>query len=134
MALEGAPITSARRRGDSGSGAKRHFPAGMKFGQVRKRLICVRQQTGTRQLLQQRLRLLPIARVEPFGEPAVDRSQGFARFLHLALVAPEARKAHGGAEFPGFGLLLACDREGLLEIGCRRQHAIALAAALPFIF
>jgi hypothetical protein len=23
--------------------------------------------------------------------------------LHLALVAPEAHEAHGGAEFPGFG-------------------------------
>jgi hypothetical protein len=26
--------------------------------------------------------------------------------LHLALVAPETREAHCGAEFPGFGLLL----------------------------
>jgi hypothetical protein len=28
------------------------------------------------------------------------------RLLHLALVAPEAREAFGGAEFQGFGLLL----------------------------
>ncbi len=33
------------------------------------------------------------------------------RLLQLALVAPEASEAHGGAEFPGFGLLLPCDCE-----------------------
>src|SRR5262249_48015494 len=51
-----------------------------------------------RQLLQQPVRLFQIARVKPFSEPAVDRSQQFARFPHLALIAPEAREAHGGAE------------------------------------
>jgi hypothetical protein len=40
-----------------------------------------------RQLLQQRLRLFQIARVEPFGEPPVNRSKQFARLRHLALVA-----------------------------------------------
>ena len=40
----------------------------------------------------------------------------FARLLHLALVAPEAREAHGGAEFPRLGLLLACESECALEI------------------
>ena len=44
------------------------------------------------QLLQQRLRFLQIARVEPLREPAVDRSQQFARLPHLALVEPEACK------------------------------------------
>jgi hypothetical protein len=33
---------------------------------------------------------------------------------HLALVAPEACEAHGGAEFPGLGLLLT--GESALEI------------------
>src|SRR6516225_2768450 len=37
--------------------------------------------------------------------------QHFARLLHLTLVAPEPCEAHGGAEFQGFGLLLACDRD-----------------------
>ena len=41
------------------------------------------------------------ARVEPFSEPAVDRSEQVASLLHLALVTPEAREAHCGAEFPG---------------------------------
>jgi hypothetical protein len=30
-----------------------------------------------------------ITRVEPFSEPPVNRSQQFARLMHLALVAPE---------------------------------------------
>jgi hypothetical protein len=64
-----------------------------------------------RQRLQQRLRFLQIARVEPLCEPAVDRSEQFARLLGLALVTPEPRHPHGYAQFPGFGLLLTCDRE-----------------------
>ena len=58
------------------------------------------------QLIEQCLSLLQVARVEAFGKPAVDRSEQVASLLRLALVAPEAREAHGGAEFPGFGLLL----------------------------
>jgi hypothetical protein len=60
-----------------------------------------------------------VARVEPLGEPPVHRSQQFARLLHLALRAPEACEAHGGAEFPGFGLLLTSDCESALEMGFR---------------
>jgi hypothetical protein len=72
-----------------------------------------------RQLLQQRLCLFQIERVEAFGKPAVNRSEQFARLLHLALVAPEACEAHGGAEFLGFGLLLAGDGERALETRLR---------------
>ena len=84
------------------------------------------------QLIEQCLRLLQIARVEPFRKPTVDRSQQFARLLHLALVTPEARDAHCGAEFPGFGLLLARDRECVLEIGFRfgRSSAQATSSAI----
>ena len=64
-----------------------------------------------RQLVEQRLRLLQIERVEAFGEPAVDRSKQFARLLHLALIAPEVSEAHGRAELPGLGLLLTRDRK-----------------------
>jgi hypothetical protein len=78
-----------------------------------------------RQLLQQSLRLLQIARVKTFREPAVNRSQQFARLAYLALVAPEACEAHGGAEFPRFGLLLAGDCEGALEVRFR-FHVIVL--------
>ena len=77
-----------------------------------------------RQLLQQRLRLLQIARVEPFSEPAVNRSEQFASLLRLALVTPEAREAHGGAEFQEFRLLRACYRKGLSERGLSRIAVI----------
>jgi hypothetical protein len=50
--------------------------------------------------VQQRLRLLQIARVKPFGEPAVNRNKQFARLPHLVLVVPEVREARCGAEFP----------------------------------
>jgi hypothetical protein len=59
------------------------------------------------QLLQQRLRLLQVPRVKTLRKPAVNRSKQFARLPHLALGTPETREAHGGAEFPRFGLLLA---------------------------
>jgi hypothetical protein len=44
-----------------------------------------------RQLLQQRLRLLQIARAEASG-PAVSRSRQFAQLLHFALVARKAAR------------------------------------------
>ena len=52
----------------------------------------------------------------PLSEPPINRSQQFAPLLHLALVAPETRKAHCGAEFPGFGLLITRDCKCALEI------------------
>jgi hypothetical protein len=55
------------------------------------------------QLIEQRPRLLQIARLEPLRKPAVNRSQQFARLLQLPMVAPEPGKAHGGAEFPAPG-------------------------------
>ena len=48
-----------------------------------------------RQLLEQRLRFLQIARVESFRKPPVNRSQQFARLLRLALVNPKAREVQG---------------------------------------
>ena len=69
-----------------------------------------------RQFLQQRLRLLQIERVEAFREPAVDRSEQFARLLPLALVAPEPRHAHRRAQLPGFCLLLTRDSKCAIKI------------------
>ena len=57
--------------------------------------------TSCRQLVEQCLRLLQIARVKSFGEPAVDRSEKFASLLPLALIAPEPREAHGGTSILG---------------------------------
>jgi hypothetical protein len=50
-----------------------------------------------------------------FAVRALIQAKGSRRH-HLTLVTPEPRLAHGGAEFPGFGLLLACDGERALEI------------------
>jgi hypothetical protein len=52
-------------------------------------------------LFEQCLRLLQIARLKPLSEPPVNPSEQFTRFPHLALVAPEAGEAHGGAESAG---------------------------------
>ena len=81
------------------------------------KISCSSNEPLRRQLLEQRLRLLQIERVEALREPAVDRSKQFASLLRLALVAPEACKAHGGVEFPEFCLLPARDRARALEIG-----------------
>jgi hypothetical protein len=69
------------------------------------------------ELVQQCLRLLEIRRIKPFGEPVVDRGQHVVGLLALALGLPQARQTGGGAEFPGFGLLLTGHVEGLLETG-----------------
>jgi hypothetical protein len=72
--------------------------------------------TLRRQLLQQRLRFLQIARVVALREPPINRSKHLARLPHLALGAPEACEAHCGAEFPGFRVLLTSDGESAFEI------------------
>jgi hypothetical protein len=59
------------------------------------------------QLTEQRLRFPQIERIEPFGEPAVDRSEQFASLLHLALVAPEACEAGGGTQLERLCALLS---------------------------
>ena len=71
------------------------------------------------QLAEQRLRLLQIERVEAFGEPAVDRSEKIAGLCTPALIAPEPRHAHCGAQFPGLGLLLTRNCERTLEVRFR---------------
>src|ERR1700722_8448141 len=56
---------------------------------------------------------------KPLRKPPVNRSEQFARLLHLALIAPEACEAHSGAKFPRFCMLLACDGERMLKIALR---------------
>src|SRR5947199_688388 len=68
---------------------------------------------GSPEFPQQRLRLLQIGRVEPLGEPAVDRGQEVAGFGAAALVMKQPGEAHTGTQFPDFGLLLPGDAEGL---------------------
>ena len=54
---------------------------------------------GSLKLFEQRLRVLQVARIEPFGKPPVDRSEQFAGLLGFALVAPETRHAHRRTQF-----------------------------------
>src|SRR4029077_21187483 len=61
------------------------------------------------------LRLFQIARVKPFREPAVDRSEKLASLIALALIAPEAREAGGGAKLQGSRRLLAGCLDGQLK-------------------
>src|SRR5215472_3850395 len=64
------------------------------------------------QLLQQRLRLFQIGRVEPLGEPAINGGEKVEGFGAAALVAAEPGEARGGAQFPELGLLLLGDAKG----------------------
>src|SRR4029453_2048365 len=70
-----------------------------------------------RQSIEQRLGLLQIHGVEPFGEPAIERRQQLVRFVPLALLLPEATEAHGGPQLQRFGLLAAGDVQGPLQPG-----------------
>jgi hypothetical protein len=67
---------------------------------------------GSRQPVEQRLCLFEIGCVEALGEPAVNGGEKVARFGGPTLVAAEAGKARGGAQFPQLGLLLLGDAQG----------------------
>jgi hypothetical protein len=104
---------------------------------TRRRAIC--GSCSSRQLVEQRLHVLEIARIEALGEPPVNRSQQFARLLHLALFTPEPRKAHGGAQFPGLGVLLACHGERALKarvfaVAAKHLEARSLSFSTPAAF
>jgi hypothetical protein len=68
---------------------------------------CLSDQVGRGQLLlprlpsplfQQRFGLLEVSGVKAFGEPAVDGGQQLVGCGLFALVPPQARQAHGGAQ------------------------------------
>src|SRR6476660_3005237 len=67
------------------------------------------------QVVEQGLSLAQSERVEALAEPAVDRSEQIAGLITLALIAPEPRHAHGGAEFIGFCLLPLRDAQRRFE-------------------
>ena len=85
------------------------------------------------QLPQQRLRLLEIRRVKAFREPAIEQGEELVGLCALTLLLPQTAEAHGGAQFPRRGLLLARHGEGLLETGVRlrRIRDCLLTAASP---
>jgi len=52
----------------------------------------------SRQFVQQRLRILQIGRIKTFCKPTIDFRQQFAGLSPLALLLPQAREAHSGAQ------------------------------------
>ena len=69
---------------------------------------CLRLRARSRrQLVEQRLSVLQILRVKPFGEPTVDRSEQFAGFALAALLPHQPRIAGRGPQLPGFRLLFS---------------------------
>ena len=70
---------------------------------------------GSRQLIEQHLRVLEIGGVEAFGKPVVNGREKFARLRPPALLAPEPRKARRSAQFKRFCLLLAGNAECMLK-------------------
>src|SRR5262245_42497432 len=62
-----------------------------------------------RQGVQQRLGLLEVGGVKALGEPAVDRCEQIVGVGAPALLLPQARQAHGGAQLQGLRLLAAGD-------------------------
>ena len=61
------------------------------------------------------------------SKPSVNKPYTGARSspsFPLALIAPESRNAHCGAEFPGLGLLLSSYGEGTLEISFRFRSVL----------
>jgi hypothetical protein len=57
-----------------------------------------------RQLVQQRLRVLQVRRIETFGEPVVDWIEQITRFRALALVAPESARLTDARSWNSFAL------------------------------
>src|SRR5262245_12192318 len=83
---------------------------------------CDRGRSRSPDLIEQRLRVDQVARVEAFGEPGVERGEEGARGVAFTLIPPEAGEAGGGAQLGRFRLLPARDVEGAQEtlFRCRR--------------
>src|SRR5271169_6556361 len=79
------------------------------IGRLEGRPISERGSVSLIEVVEQRLRLLEVGRVEAFGEPAVDRGDQVAGFGLAALVAAQPGEARSSAQFPELGLLLLSD-------------------------
>src|SRR5262249_24403132 len=72
---------------------------------------------GSGQLVEQRLRLDEVTRVEAFGEPGVDGRQQRPSLGRTVLVAQQPREARRGAQLERAGALLAGDGKGAVIAG-----------------
>ena len=77
----------------------------------------LRECTVRGELFKEHPSIFQVYRIESFGEPVVNLRQHVACFVVLALLLPQPRQAHHGAEFEGFGLLLLSDVDGFQEAG-----------------
>src|SRR5262249_23267143 len=64
-----------------------------------------KDETGSGQVIEERLGLLQVKRVEAFGEPAIDGREQVASLGALALIAPEAGEVESCTQLPEFGAL-----------------------------
>src|ERR1700720_404885 len=60
---------------------------------------CTTRISSSRQLIEERLRLLQVGGVEAFGKPAIDRGDEVAGFGAPALLAPQPGEIADGAQF-----------------------------------
>jgi len=67
------------------------------------------------QFVQQRLGLLQILGVKPFGEPVVDFGQQLVSFFFLALLLPQAAQAHHRPQLQRLGALATRNLDGMLK-------------------
>src|SRR5262249_22013569 len=81
--------------------------------------MCPLPPQRSRQLIEQRLRLLEVSGIKALCEPAIDRRQQRPRFGLLALLLPEATEAYGGAQFQRLRLLATGDVQSPLQPGFR---------------
>ena len=86
------------------------------------------------QRIEEFLRLHEIRRVEPLGEPAVDRREQITCLGAFALIAPELGEACRGAQLPRFRALTAgnLDRQMKASLGFLRVRPIAAQAQFAF--
>jgi hypothetical protein len=75
--------------------------------------FCTRRPPGSPQLVEQRLCLFEVGRIETLGEPVVDRCEKVMGVGAATLVAAEPGEARGGAQFPELGVLFLGDVKGL---------------------
>src|SRR5215471_20595363 len=71
----------------------------------------------SRQLLQERLRLLQVSSIKALREPAIDRCQEGSGFGALALLLPQPPQAQRRPQLPRLGLLAAGQGQGLVKAG-----------------
>ncbi len=84
---------------------------------------------GLRDFVEQRPCVLQIARLEAFGEPAVDGCKQVAGVAGPVLTQPQPGEAGSGAEFQHHCVLVAGDAEDLVEAVHGLRHYYLRQAA-----